>query len=182
MILGFVGKNAAGKTVACKHLEAQRFTYFSLSDVLREEATKQGKGHDRENLIAFGTQMREEQGVGFLASCINDKINLLDERKAVVDSIRSPGEIEELKKNDDFHLIGIEADSKTRFERMQKRGRAGDATTFKQFQELEAKENTTNKNAQQLDSCMGMVDIAVENTSSLEELYPKIDELVRLYE
>ena len=42
MIIGHTGKNAAGKGELANHLKSKGFVYFSLSDALRDEATKQG--------------------------------------------------------------------------------------------------------------------------------------------
>ena len=107
MIIGLTGKNAAGKGELAAHLKSKGFHYFSLSDALRDEATKQNLEHSRDSLIKLGTEMREKFGKGVLAERINDKISKLENKKIVVDSIRHPGEIKELRKNDGFVLHGI---------------------------------------------------------------------------
>ena len=157
MIIGLTGKNAAGKGEIAKHLQGKRFVYFSLSDALRDEATRQGKNHSRETLIRLGTEMREKFGNGILAKRINEKISKLknqDKKDFVVDSIRNPGEIEELRKNSDFILIAVHTDAKIRFQRLLKRGRVGDAQTFEQFLEHEKKESSNEGSGQQLDKCI----------------------------
>ncbi|MDP7322448.1 MAG: AAA family ATPase, partial [Candidatus Woesearchaeota archaeon] len=117
MIIGLTGKNAAGKGELANYLKNKGFIYFSLSDALRDEATKQDLDHSRDNLIKLGTEMRVKFGKGILAVRINEKISELSGKDIVVDSIRHPGEIEELKKNDGFILIGVHTDAKIRFER-----------------------------------------------------------------
>ena len=67
MIIGLTGKNAAGKGEIANHLKSKGFVYFSLSDALREEATKRGLEHSRDNLINLGNEMRETFGNGILA-------------------------------------------------------------------------------------------------------------------
>ncbi|MEK6876346.1 MAG: AAA family ATPase, partial [Nanoarchaeota archaeon] len=64
MIIGLTGKNAAGKGEIAKHLQDKGFVFFSLSDALRDEATRQGLDHSRETLIKLGTEMREKFGNG----------------------------------------------------------------------------------------------------------------------
>ena len=139
MIIGLTGKNAAGKGELANYLKNKGFIYFSLSDALRDEATKQDLDHSRDNLIKLGTEMRVKFGKGILAVRINEKISELSGKDIVVDSIRHPGEIEELKKNDGFILIGVHTDAKIRFERLVKRGRVGDTQTFEEFLEHEKK-------------------------------------------
>lgn len=181
MIFGLTGKNAAGKGELAKHLESKGFTYFSLSDALRDEATKQGKDHTREVLIKLGTQMREHFGHGVLAARINEKIaehKKQGKEDFVIDSIRNPGEIEELRKNSDFVLIGVHTDAEIRFQRLLKRGRTGDAKTLEEFQEHEDKENNNEGAGQQLDKCLEMADKIISSNGTVEEANKDFDEFL----
>ena len=175
MIIGLTGKNAAGKGELAEYLKSKGFAYLSLSDALREEATKQGLDHSRDVLIKLGTEMREKLGNGILAKRINEKIKQLQNKDIVVDSIRNPGEIEELRKNNNFILIGVHTDSKIRFERLVKRGRLGDAQTFEEFVEHEKKENNNEGSGQQLDRCMGMADKIINSNGTIEEANKDLD-------
>ena len=67
MIIGLTGKNAAGKGELAKHIQSKEFVYFSLSDVLREEATRRGLDHSRGTLINVGNELRKKFGNGILA-------------------------------------------------------------------------------------------------------------------
>ncbi|MBS3101823.1 AAA family ATPase [Candidatus Woesearchaeota archaeon] len=178
MIIGLTGKNAAGKGEAANYLKTKGFVYFSLSDELREEAKEKGIDAARENLIALGNDLRKKFGTGYLASKINDKISIERKEKKndfVVDSIRNPGEINELKKNKDFLLLGIDAPVELRYARAEKRGRLGEAKTLQHFIKLEERENFNSKANQQLDRCLKMADKVVVNDSTLEEFHKKID-------
>ena len=174
MIIGLTGKNAAGKGEIADHLKSKGFVYFSLSDALRDEATKQSLDHSRDTLIRLGTEMREKHGNGILAKRINEKIKQ-NNGNFVVDSIRNPGEVEDLRKNDSFILIGVHADAKIRFERLMKRGRAGDSRTFEEFMEHEKKENNNEGAGQQLDKCLEMADKTIDSNGTIEEANKDID-------
>ena len=78
MIIGLCGKNASGKGEAANYLITKRFVYYSLSDIIREEATKRGLQHSRENMITLGNELREKSGPSCLAKLINlsSKFNL----------------------------------------------------------------------------------------------------------
>ena len=175
MIIGLTGKNAAGKGELAEHLKSKGFAYFSLSDALRDEATKQGLDHSRDVLIKLGTEMREKLGNAILAVKINEKIRQLPNKDIVVDSIRNPGEIEELRKNNNLILIGVHTDSKIRFERLVRRGRVGDSKTFEEFLEHEKKENNNEGSGQQLDRCMGMADKIINSNGTIEEANKDLD-------
>jgi len=175
MIIGLTGKNASGKGEVADYLKKKGFAYFSLSDILREEATKLNLEHSRDNLIKLGNKLRAERGPGFLAEGINKK---LSDGNFVIDSIRSPFEVKELMKNENFLLVGIEAPIEIRFERLLERNRVGDAKTLEEFKQQEAKENIDNENNQQLDATFRLSQKIIENNSSLEELHKKIDDLL----
>jgi len=175
MILGLTGKNAAGKGELAIHLESKNFKYFSLSDALRDEATKQGLDHSRDTLIKLGTEIREKFGNGILAVRINEKISKLLGKDIIVDSIRNPGEIEELRKNDGFIFIGVHTDTEIRYQRLLKRGRVGDAKTLKEFKEHEDKENNDEGAGQQLDKCLEMADTIINSNGTIEEANDDLD-------
>jgi len=175
MIIGLTGKNAAGKGEIANYLKTRGFVYYSLSDVIREEATKMGLEHTRDNLIGLGTEMREKHGNSILAKRINEKIGKLQNQDVVIDSIRNPGEIEELRKNEGFILIAVHTDAKIRFERLLNRARVGDAKTFKQFLEHENKENNNEGAGQQLDKCIDMADAVINSNGTIEQANKDLD-------
>jgi len=176
MIIGLTGRNASGKGEAADYLKTKGFVYFSLSDELREEAKERGVETTRENMIKLGNQLRGEFGANYLARKINEKID--GKGNFVVDSIRNLEEIDELRKNKNFILVGVDAPVEVRFERAVERGRAGDAKTLEEFKELEQRENLKNKTGQQLDECLKAADKLIINDGSLDEFHKKIDQLI----
>src|SRR3990167_1160484 len=171
MIIGLTGKNATGKGELAKHLQSKGFAYFSLSDALREEAAKRKMEPSRNNLISLGNELRKEFGNGILAERINIKIQkekFNGRKDFVIDSIRNPGEIGELRRNKGFLLVGIVTDEKIRFQRLLKRGRIGDATTFEEFKQHEDKENNNEASGQQLDKCIEMADKHISSSGTIE--------------
>jgi|TARA_B100000315_G_scaffold214762_1_gene213520 dephospho-CoA kinase len=197
MIIGLTGKNAAGKGELASYLKSKGFVYFSLSDALREEATKRGLEHTRDNLIELGNELRKNFGPEYLAQQINNKIkqqlenynkkntikkinNLNNEKinnneNIVVDSIRSPFEAKELMKNKNFTLIGVDAPIELRFERLRARNRVGDAKTVEQLEQQEQRENLNNASNQQLDETFKLSEKVIINDGTLEELHKKVD-------
>ena|SRR3989338_5707209 len=182
MIFGLTGKNAAGKGEIASYLGTKGFIYLSLSDELREEATKRGLDHSRDSMISLGNELRKELGPQYLAKKANEKIKKASDsnhgKNFVVDSIRNPYEIKELMKNKDFVLVGVEAPIELRFQRLRERNRLGDAKTLEELESQEKKENTGNKTNKQLDATFGLAGKIIINDSSLEKLHKKIDELL----
>ena len=185
MILGLTGKNAAGKGETANYIRAKGFIYYSLSDIIRDEATKRGLDHSRDNLVMIGNQLRKSHAPNYLAEQINRKIAGLRKSKPgqnfVVDSIRNPHEAAELRKNRDFLLLGIEAPVEIRFKRMLARNRIGDAKTLDEFKKQEERENLKSDSNQQLDATLAMSDKKIANDGTLEELHKEIDNLLKAF-
>ncbi len=180
MIIGFTGKNGAGKTIVIDYLKSKGFETFSLSDILREEIRKKGLVEERENLIKIGNELREKYGPGILAKLALDKVEKID--NVAIDSIRNLYEIEELRKNKDFILIGIEAPVELRYKRIVERKRIGENISLEQFIEIEEKENSNDEKKQQLNKCLELADKIIENIGGIEELYQKIDIILKDYQ
>ena len=182
MIIGLTGKNASGKGEVANYLKSKGFIYCSLSDVIREEATKRNLEHSRDNLIKLGNELRKNFGSNYLAKQINLKIknniNKNPKQNFVIDSIRNPFEAKELMNNKNFVFIGVDAPIELRFKRLLERNRLGDAKTLEDFKKQEERENLKSDTNQQLDATFGMAKKVIINDCSLEELHKKIDKLL----
>ena len=183
MIIGLTGKNAAGKGEVANYLKSKEFIYYSLSDVIREEATRRDLEHSRDNLINLGNELRKKFGSAYLAKQINNKIKQQSKKNNnqnfVIDSIRNPYEAEELMKNKGFVLMGVDAPVELRFKRLLERNRLGDAKTIEEFKQQEQRENLKSDTNQQLDATFGMAKKVILNNDSLKELHEKIDDLLK---
>ena len=175
IVIGLTGENCAGKGTVAEYLKKKSFYYLSLSDVIREELSAEGKEITRTNLIDKGNELRNEFGPGVLATKTAAKIE--KDKNYVVDSIRNPAEARELKKIPGFVLFYVTATSNTRFERMKSRDREEDPKTleaFKKIEEIEA--GGSDKNKQHLVGTVSLADKTISNDQDLLELYEKIDQ------
>ena len=120
MIIGLTGSLAAGKGVVSNFLREKGFVYLSLSDELRVIAKEKKIEVTRESLQNLGNQLRENFGSGILAQRIYDKIANQEYKKAIVDGIRNPAEVELIQKHGGI-LVEVHSAQKTRFERVAKR-------------------------------------------------------------
>lgn len=171
-VVGLSGPNAAGKGLASQFFIDKGFKYFSLSDVVREEALRNGLTTSREHLILTGTELRAKYGLSVLAEKTFEK---LDE-KNVVDSFRHPSEVEFLKNNCLlFFLLGIDAPQKLRYERARKRMRGGDSiSSFDEFKKKEEEENSSGA-GQQIQNTLSLADEVVINDGKKEDLHKKLE-------
>lgn len=178
MIIGLTGRNGSGKGTVAEILKARGFLYFSLSDMIREEIRHTGHDVTRERMIAMGRKLRQEGGPGVLA----DKVLgfLLPDKDYIIDSIRNPGEVRNLKKREDFFLLSVEADQKVRFERCAARARENDPTTLDEFIRLENAELASQDEAsQQLIATEKLADAVVRNDGNLDDLRRNLDDVLQ---
>ena len=156
--------------MVAEYLSTHGFNVHSLSDVVREEATRLRLEHTRDNLIETGNRIRSSGGPGALAQRILPRLV----GRHIVDSIRNPGEVQVLRGLPRFLLLGIDAPQELRFERSMKRGRIGDGATLGEFAEKERRENSTTEAGQQLLSTLNLADAVIQNDRTIEELYDRI--------
>jgi len=173
--VGLTGPNASGKGEVAKFLVTCGFEVYSLSDVVREEATRSGLDHTRDNLIRIGVQLRQAGGPGALARHILTRLP----HRAVVDSIRNPGEVEVLRGRGAFVLLGIDAPLSLRFDRSLRRGRTGDGATLEEFAAKEARENSATEAGQQLLRTLALSDAVIVNNASITTLRRRVRATLR---
>ena len=175
--IGLTGKNGSGKGEAAKYFQSKGFLYFSLSDVLREEAKARKMEATRDSLFALGNELRAKHGSGVLANRVLAKLQ--PGKNYVIDSIRHPDEVGVFKAFTHFSFVEVSADPRIRFERMLKRARENDPTTFEAFCELETREaRNATSTSQRLDETIDLADFRVSSNHDLPELCAEIDALL----
>ncbi len=177
MIIGLTGKNASGKGEVAAYLKSRGFTYYSLSDVLREELKRRRKPITRNNLIFLGNKLRDENGPSVLADKILKRIE--DDHHYVVDSFRNPEEVKAFRRSArDFRLVSVEATPQKRFDRMHLRNREADARTYKEFVLQEKREFTSAEPTKQnLHATALLADETIPNNGSVDQLHAKLSRL-----
>lgn len=171
MIIGLTGTLSSGKGIVAEFLKKKGFVYLSLSDELREIAKEKKIELTRENLQNLGNQLREEQGTGILAELVREKIKNQEYTKAIVDAIRNPAEIIELRKIKDFFLISVDAPFKIRFNRIVERNRESDPKTWDDFLKVDARDQREeNEKGQQVRKCMEQAEFTIINDKELKDL------------
>lgn len=137
-IIGIAGTNGSGKDTVGRIL-AQKYSFLnvSVSDLLRDECIRRGLPVERKNLRMISAQWRREGGLGVLVDKATTLFQIEGETYdgLAVGSLRNPGEAERVHQNGGI-VVWVDADSKTRYERIQL-GRVDrreeDDKTFEQF-------------------------------------------------
>ena len=179
MLIGLTGRYASGKSTVVDWLVAKGFESESCSDSIRVYLKENGVEETRENLIDGGNELRRKGGPGILAQMLLER---LDEKNAVIDSIRTPGEVEALRKREDFILIEVQAGMEARWQRAQSRGRTGDISDKETFFANEEKEAVAkDESGQALNATAAMADFILVNDGSIKDLYSDLEEMLERF-
>ncbi|MBI3855284.1 MAG: AAA family ATPase [Planctomycetes bacterium] len=177
MIIGLTGRNAAGKGMAAEYLKSKGFSFYSLSDVIREEVRRRGLELTRDALIATGRELRARHGTGYLAERIFERLE--PGLNYVVDSFRHEDEVSVFRKSSDFHLLAVQASPEVRFQRIKSRGRESDPKTLEDFNRIEQAESTSlQAEGQNLTATEAVADHVLENNGALDQFHAKLGELI----
>ncbi|WP_297506285.1 AAA family ATPase, partial [Thermococcus sp.] len=148
MIIGVVGKIAAGKTTVAKFFEEKGFCRVSCSEPLIDLLTHNVSDYSwipelpekaeptREKLIELGKYLKEKYGGDILIRlAVDKKRNCKD---IIIDGVRSKEEIEAIKRLGG-KVIYVEAKPEIRFERLMKRRAEKDRgiKSFADFREMD---------------------------------------------
>mgnify|MGYP001613980991 CR=1 FL=1 len=182
MLIGLTGRIAAGKGVVKEFLEKKGFEYYTFSDVVREEAGKLGIEITRKNLQDLGNDYRIKFGAGIWAKKIIKKLDLF--YNYVIDGIRNPAEINELKnielkKISKFYLIALDAPQKIRYQRVIQRNKLSDPKTWEGFLEIDERDfgKDEPEYGQQVEKCMKMADYFISNGFALKTFEKQIEKV-----
>lgn len=170
--IGLTGRMGSGKGEVVKILQEFSFKYISLSDIVREEAKKRGKNVSRLEMQDIGNSLRELEGPGVLGKRIREKIEISDYKKWIIDGIRNPAEISELKKLNSFFLLGLNTNFDIIQERIKKRRRDTDkANSIELKRRLDREWGIGEpEHGQQVGKCMKLSDFTVNNNKTLKNL------------
>lgn len=188
-IIGIAGTNGAGKDTLGELLaERCRYKFVSVSDILREELTKQGVAHEREHLGNLSTQWAREHGPGVLSTKTIEAY--IAEEKAegykglAVGSIRRPAEAKIIRDEGGI-VLWVDADRQTRYERLQSgvRNRATDILSYEDWileEEREMNPTTNDPTVLNMSATKAACDREVSNNFNTQEEYR--DYLIKEFE
>lgn len=181
IIIGITGTIGAGKGTIVDYLVRNKgFIHFSArEDVINKEIEKRGLTITRDNMVLVANDLRKNYGPSYVAEELF-KMAQNSNKNCVLESLRTVGEIESLKKKGKFFLFAVNADQKIRYDRVQERNNAqSDNVSFEKFVEQEGTEmKSDDPNKQNLSKCISMADYVFDNNSSLDDLYRKIDQIL----
>ena len=179
MIIGITGTIGAGKgTIVDYLIEKFSFHHYSVRQFLMEEAERRGFPLNRDVYVAIANELREQNTPSYITDQLH-QIAIEKGGNAVIESIRTPGEIESLRKKGDFFLLAVDAEPHLRYERIVVRNSETDQISFDTFVANEKREMTsTDPNKQNLSKCIKQADYVILNDHDIPTLHTQIDQII----
>jgi dephospho-CoA kinase len=179
IIIGITGTLGAGKGTIVDYLKDKHgFLHFSVREYLLGEIRKRGLPENRDSMYNLANELRALHGPSYITDLLFEKA-LLAGKDSVIESIRTPGEIESLKKKSSFYLLAVTADPGIRFRRIKLRKSETDDISFETFLENEKREmSTSDPNMQNLARCISLADHVLQNNGTKEMLIRRVDSIL----
>jgi dephospho-CoA kinase len=180
VIIGITGTLGAGKGTVVDYLVKEKgFLHFSVRQYLIERIKNQGLPVNRDTMTTTANALRKDHHPAFIIEELYNQAKQ-EGKNAIIESIRTPGEIEFLKTQGEFFLFALDAKPETRYERILARGSETDHVDYKTFIANEKREmSTTDPNKQNLGKCIQMADFRVENNGEVKTLYKEVNKILK---
>jgi len=180
IIIGITGTLGAGKGTIVEYLVKEKgFVHFSVRDYLSEVIRSQGMEVNRDTMVVTANDLRSKNGSAFIIEELYRRA-AATRQNCIIESIRTPGEIQKLRKKKNFFLLAVDADIKIRYDRIIIRGSETDNVSFETFRQNETREMySDDPNKQNLSECIRQADFIIRNDDSLEQLKQKTEEILK---
>lgn len=177
--IGITGTLGAGKGTIVDYLkERHNFVHYSARAFLIEEIERRGLPVDRDSMTLVGNDLRAQHSPSYIVEQLYERAQQSGQN-CIIESVRTPGEVEALRGKPNFYLFAIDADAHVRYSRIVLRGSETDHVDFDTFMANEQREmNSTDPNKQNLHVCIQQADYRFDNGGTLEQLHQQVEQVL----
>jgi dephospho-CoA kinase len=170
LVVGLVGMPGAGKSLVVETAQGNGYAVVAMGDVVREETRKRGLEPTPSNVGVVMLDLRKTGGAGVVAEKCIPRIEATQDRKLIIDGLRSLDEAEVFRAHfAGFKLMAVHAAPQTRFTRLKGRGRSDDPDSWQVFQERDMRELSVG-----LGNAIAMADYMMTNEGGKEDLKARV--------
>lgn len=175
MIIGIAGSFGAGKGTVVEYLADQKgYAHYSASGFITEEIVRRNIPINRDSMTEVANDLRKQFGPAFIIESLYERAQQTG-GNAVIEALRAVAEVRKIKELGGV-VLGVDADSKLRYERAYKRGSEKDNVSYEKFLEQEqAESNSDDPTKQNIFGALKEVDVVLYNNTTLEDLHLQIE-------
>lgn len=179
IIIGITGTIGAGKGTVVDYLvDKHHFGHFSVRKFLTAIIEERKLPLNRDSMVHVANELRANNSPSYIVEQLYDLASH-SHQDCIIESIRTPGEIDALRKLGRFYLLAVDADATIRYDRVIIRNSETDKISYETFVENEHREmSSTDPNKQNLSVCMQQADFTVMNNGTYEELHQQVEDIL----
>jgi dephospho-CoA kinase len=118
IVIGITGTLGAGKGTIVDYLVLEKgFVHFSVRGFITEEILRRGLPVNRDSMVTVANSLRAAHSPSYIIDQLYEQA-IVSGKNCIIESIRTPGEIESLKRKGNFMLFAVDADPALRYERI----------------------------------------------------------------
>ncbi len=180
IIIGITGHIGAGKGTVVDYLtKTKGLKHYSARAFIIKEIEKRGMPVDRTSMNIVSNDLRQIHSPSYIIESMYHEAKKHGE-DCIIEAIRTPGEVDALRKIGHFYLFAVTADLPLRYDRIVLRGNETDHISFDTFAEQDAREAaSTDPHKQNVSGCIKEADVVLNNNGTMETLHEEIEEAMR---
>lgn len=180
ILIGITGTLGAGKGTIVDYLVQEKgFVHFSVRGYISKEIIRRGMPVNRDSMVVVANDLRANHSPSWIIDQLYEQA-IQTGRNSIIESIRTPGEVESLRSKGNFILFAVDADPLLRYERIVKRNSETDRISYLTFIENEQREmESADPNKQNIGKCIRMADYTLMNNNSIEMLQEEIESILQ---
>ena len=183
MLIGITGTDGAGKGTVVEYLVKEYgYIHFSSRGFIVRELHRRGFPTDRVHMREFGNELRAQYGDDILVTSALSLVHETALSYMIIESIRAVAEVEALRRAGGV-LLAVDADVRTRYERIVERGSSSDHVSFEEFVAQEQLElDDPNPHGMQKAAVMKIADYTITNNDTFEGLGTEVEKALAALE
>ena len=179
-IIGITGTLGAGKGTIVDYLVKEYgFKHYSVRTFLIEEIKKRNISVNRDSMVLVANDLRSKHSPSYIIDMLYQRA-FADGKNAIIESIRTPGEVYALREKGHFVLLAVDALPVVRYERIVERNSETDKVSYQIFIENEQREmEAADPTKQNLSECIKQADYVLNNNLDFNDLYGQVDQIMK---
>ena len=177
--IGITGTLGAGKGTIVDYLQKEKgFSHYSVRAFLIDEIKARGMEVNRDSMTLVGNDLRAQHSPSWIIEQLYQQAQASG-KNCIIESIRTPGEVDALRSKPNFYLFAVDADPHVRYDRAVLRGSETDHIDYDTFLANEQREmDNADPNKQNLKYCIQQADYCFDNNGTIDDLNQQVEQVL----